>query len=295
MQSATAPSQSPHTTLHPVPIRVDALLPFPGYRPLVVNSSRLGRRPELFPTLEHYYQAERFRGGDASVRARVLCAPSAHEARKIALTHKDQERQDWLHVHEAIMLSGIWMMLREHPRHARQLLRADLETSVAYPFRDMYWGNDRPGASKDRFRVLLGAIRSRLTRPTTRVLVCGSRSFSNAFLLSTKLNALLAKTRPDVMLIGGDSGTDDLAEQWAITHQVPVRHILYRGKRTTSECARHHRSLVAAATHVIVFDQGDSNSGMFADLARLAGRPLRVISIAVDGALKRNGRPSSPR
>lgn len=268
-------------------IRVDALYPFPGYRPIEVGSTHFGPRPELFPTLEHFYQSERFRGSDGAVRARVLNAPSAHEARKIAMAHQRVERSDWLAVHERIMLCGLWMMLREHPRLAKELSRSDLSKAAPFPYRDMYWGNDRPGASKDRFRALLGQIRHRLEGNTTRVLVCGSRTFANPFLLSSKLDALLTKSPPDVVLIGGDTGTDEMVEHWAISRQLPVRHMLYRGKRTTSEARRHHRALVGASTHIVIFDQSEANSAMFAEIAVHSGKPMRSVKINVDGSLER--------
>lgn len=53
-----------------------------------------------------------------------------------------------------------------------------------------------------------------------KVLVCGGRNFDNAKLLETKMNSLGAIS---LIIEGGASGADKLANQFAEIHSIPVQ------------------------------------------------------------------------
>ena len=271
----------------------DLILPFPGYRSLDPDGRIRRGRPELYSSIEHFYQSERFRGKDETLRHAIMHAATAKEARKLAHRHIEQTRPEWNSLHERIMESAIWMSLREHPRHARALLKHGTAAAPPYPFRDLHWGNDRVRLSQNRWHALLDSVRSRLGQSTFRILVTGSSQMTNRFVLSSKLESLLRRVHPDVFLIGCGKGTDELVELWCIERALPVRHFHYKGRRSKTERERHHRALVNAATHVIVFSQDDRDSIRFIELAAERGRPARIVKLDESGALLRTGRVSS--
>lgn len=269
----------------------DLILPFPGYRSLEIDGRIRRGRPELYSSIEHFYQSERFRGKDEGLRRAIMNAATAKEARKLAHRHLEHTRDDWHSRHERIMESGIWMSLREHPRHAREIIKGGADALPPYPFRDHHWGNDRAGISNNRWHALIESIRSRLSQATVRILVTGSPQMSNRFVLGSKLESLLRRVHPDVFLIGCGKGTDELVELWCMERSMPVRHFAYKGRRSKTERERHHRALINAATHVIVFSQDDRDSVRFIELASERGRPARVVKLDQSGGLLRTGRP----
>jgi len=54
--------------------------------------------------------------------------------------------------------------------------------------------------------------------PTSRLLACGGRTYSNAVMVYRTLDALHAQHRFTDFIQGGAAGADALARDWAITH-----------------------------------------------------------------------------
>lgn len=270
-------------------IRVDEILPFPGYRELDPLGHFGRAKPVLYSTLEHFYQAERFRGSCEETRRRVLDAPTAHEAHKIGNACAEHSRPDWISRHIKAMTAGLWMQLREHPKRSEYLKTLSEGSHCAYPFRDTYWDSQRPGVSSSGFHHLLLDARDRLQGPFVRVAITGSKSFQNYFLLQTKCGSLFKNLPgPDVILIGGNKGTDELAERWAMDQMLPVKHFPMRGRGSRTERDRHNQALIRSATHVVIFSQGDEMSSRLFELAKTLGRPARVVQVDASGALQRS-------
>lgn len=275
----------------------DELMPFPTYRlmRLDVRQGFDGLRPELAPTVEHFYQSERFRGTDEALRKAILDANSPREARKLAHRKSAIERPNWAMLHERVMETGLWMKLREHPQYAQHLVREPAAAESAYPYRDHFWGADRQGISQNRYCALLGRIREKLlNRKMVRVVITGSSTFTNEFMMSSKLDVLFRRLPPDLVLIGCRRGADDLAERWAIDQALPVRHIPYRGRRSSSERERHARALLGRATHLVAFSDGDSETELLRALAKQFGCATRILPASPRPSPARTARGATP-
>lgn len=277
-------------------IQVDAILPFPGYREAEPGYGFGRNRPVLHPSLEHFYQSERFRGSDEDLRAEIIGAPTAKEARKLALRHAEKSRPDWAQCHARIMNAGLWMQLREHPRLGFALRQLGDDALVEYPYRDPYWVPPSGQNAGGGFAELVHAARRKLNGQTVRVAVTGGRGFSNEFLLKTKLEGFFANLTPDVMLVGGNKGAEEMVERWAIEQCLPVRHFFMRGRGSRTEQDRHYQNLLRAATHVVVFSQGEASIDRLVELAKQFGRPTRIVLTDQSGAVLRNpgAAPSRP-
>lgn len=264
----------------PPSLAPDELMPFPAYRTprIDVRTAFESMRPELAPTVEHFFQSERFRGTDEALRRAILEANSAREARKLAQRKSAVERPNWTALQERVMETGLWMKLREHPQYAQTLVRHPEAADLAYPYRDHFWGGHREGVSENRYRTVLLRMRDKLlTRNMARVAITGSSTFSNEFLMSSKLSVLFRRVPPDLVLIGCRPGADALAERWAIEHALPVRHIPYRGRRSSGERERHGRALLGKATHLVAFSDGDSETRSLESLAKQFGCATRIL------------------
>ena len=277
-------------------IQVDTILPFPGYREAVPGYGFGRNRPVLHPSLEHFYQSERFRGTDEELRAAIIAAPTPKEARKLALRHAEQSRPDWAQCHQRIMNAGLWMQLREHPRLGFALRQLGEEAAIDYPYRDPFWAAPSGEKAGGGFARLVHAARRKLNGQTVRVAVTGGRGYRNEFLLKTKLEGFFTNLTPDVMLVGGGKGAEEMVERWAIERCLPVRHFFMRGRGSRTEQDRHYQGLLRAATHVVVFSQGEASIDRLVELAKQFGRPTRIVLTDPSGATLRSqgagqGRP----
>lgn len=272
----------------------DDLLPFHGYRRRSGGEGFERGGGEIYSSIEHFFQSEKFRGVDEEFRQHIISLPTAREARKAALKREADIRPGWEKIQNKVMAAAIWFKFSEHERFAQALLADPHLAEGAYRFKDHYWGDLRDGVSIGFYRRILLAYREKLRSGVMRVLVTGSSDFSNPFLFQTKMKTLLKQTTPDEFIINCGRGADVLAERWAIAHAIPVRHCPLRGSRSHTERERRNREALSAATHAIVFVQG--NSPRIDELLVAAKErqiPTRLIRLDAEGKLQRS--PPGPR
>lgn len=114
---------------------------------------------EFWPTVEHYYQAQKF--NDLEVRDRIRCATSPKEARNLGQSRKFSIRNDWDEVKEELMLFALRKKFLS--AEARQVLLSTGERMLieSSPF-DYFWGSGQDGSGQNRLGYLLMKIRSEL-------------------------------------------------------------------------------------------------------------------------------------
>lgn len=269
------------------------ILPFHGYRTLSDKGRGFERCPaEIYPSLEHFYQSEKFRGVDEGYRRLIISLPTAREARKAGNRHEGREA--WNDVRERVMACGMWFKMREYKLWRRQLLMLANSGGLngVYSFKDNFW-NEREEDSLSRYDRLLLSVLGRMRGKSMRVLVTGSREFSNAFLFSTKLDSLLSRTTPDEVVIACARGADAMAEQWAMSRHLPVKHFPQIGRAGRPEMTERNKQMLASSTHVIAFWMGGSPGiGEIVKLAQGMRKPLRLITLDATGRVVKspNGR-----
>jgi predicted NAD-dependent protein-ADP-ribosyltransferase YbiA (DUF1768 family) len=268
------------------------ILPFHGYRTPRDNGSGFERGPaEIYPSLEHFYQSEKFRGVDESYRRLIMSLPTAREARKAGNRHEG--REDWNEVRERIMACGIWFKMREYRLWRRHLLaRANAGELVgAYSFKDKFWVERTGDDTLSRYDRLLLSVLGRMRGKSMRVLITGSREFSNAFLFNTKLDSLLSRVVPDEVVVSCARGADSLAEQWAMSRYLPVKHFPQVGRPGRPEMTERNKLMLASATHVIAFWMGGSpRVGEIVRIAQDMRKPLRLVTLDAQGRVVKDGK-----
>jgi ribA/ribD-fused uncharacterized protein len=121
------------------------------------SSFRLKWKGFDFDTSEHAYHWEKFYGHpDAwsckgSVAEQVRCAPSAHEAFKVAEGFKHRRRPDWDSVKVEIMRDILRAKANQHEYVRRKLDATGDRELVENSWRDDYWGW---GPAKDGANML---------------------------------------------------------------------------------------------------------------------------------------------
>ncbi len=125
---------------------------------------------------------------------------------------------------------------------------------------------------------------------TTRILVCGSRTFGDIAIIHRALDVLCANG-PIHVIVGGARGADSIAEAWARRHQVPGS--LYRADWDTNGKAaghlRNQRMLTDGQPDLVVafVDKPIRQSRGTANMVRIAsaaGVPCMIIGDGKGGA-----------
>jgi len=115
---------------------------------------------ELWPTSEHYFQAQKFT--DREYREQIRQASSPMIAARLGRSRRVPIRDDWEQVKLDIMRAAVRHKFSEHRKIAELLLSTgDAELIEAAP-RDAFWGNGKDGTGKNWLGRILMEIRREL-------------------------------------------------------------------------------------------------------------------------------------
>jgi ribA/ribD-fused uncharacterized protein len=115
-----------------------------------------------WPTVEHYFQAQKFPGGQsAAYREKIRTAKTPKEAKALGRTRSIAIRPDWEEVKDSIMLAALRKKFAAGGLRELLLATGDRPLVEASPF-DSYWGCGRSGKGKNRLGELLMRVRSEL-------------------------------------------------------------------------------------------------------------------------------------
>jgi GTP cyclohydrolase II len=117
----------------------------------------------MWPTVEHFYQAQKFVGTPHEEAIRCCQTPMLAKMHAAGLT-AEHRRQDWQTVKEAVMLEGLRAKFRQHPDLAERLLRSGDRLLVEHTRNDTYWGDGGDGTGKNRLGSLLMQVRAEVRR-----------------------------------------------------------------------------------------------------------------------------------
>jgi ribA/ribD-fused uncharacterized protein len=134
----------------------------------------------LYPTVEHYYQVQKF--NDQEYREIIRQASTPYKAKILAsqrivggydwrtvlnttiktyLQKGVKIREDWEKVKEKIMLKGLEIKF-QHPRLKKMLLKTKDAKLIENSPTDYYWGVGASGTGKNRLGILLMQVRESL-------------------------------------------------------------------------------------------------------------------------------------
>ena len=114
-----------------------------------------------WPTVEHYFQAQKFK--DAAHRERIRGARSPMEAKTLGQTRQVPIRSDWETVKEEVMKKAL--RLKFQNPHLRSLLLSTKNRMLVEdsPY-DRYWGCGRDEKGKNRLGILLMEVRDEIRK-----------------------------------------------------------------------------------------------------------------------------------
>lgn len=115
---------------------------------------------KVWPSVEHYFQAQKFKGSEHEEQIRQLCSPM--EAKISGSDRLKPLRQDWESVKEEVMKSAIYAKFTQHPELRSLLLSTDDSLLVEASRSDSYWGAGPTGTGRNTLGLILMQVRESL-------------------------------------------------------------------------------------------------------------------------------------
>ena len=113
-----------------------------------------------WPTIEHYYQAQKFAGSEYAETIRLSTTPMA--AKRLGRTRDWPVRLDWEMVKESVIFRATLAKFETHSDVRAVLLATGDEELVEASPTDAYWGSGADGRGANRYGCILMEVRALL-------------------------------------------------------------------------------------------------------------------------------------
>jgi hypothetical protein len=114
----------------------------------------------MWPTTEHYFQAQKFVGSPLEEHIRRL--PSPRQAFDAARSNANSKRRDWETVKDSIMYKAVKAKFTQHVSLKNLLLGTQNKKLVEHTSTDKYWGDGGDGSGKNQLGKTLMFVRNEL-------------------------------------------------------------------------------------------------------------------------------------
>jgi N-glycosidase YbiA len=128
---------------------------------------RIGEK--LWPTSEHYFQAQKFEQAEHQEKIRQTKSPMI--AARMGRDRKKPLRRDWESVKVAIMREVVRAKFNQHDGIRQILLSTGDAKIVEHTENDSYWGDGGDGSGKNMLGRILMEIREELRRAADDLLL----------------------------------------------------------------------------------------------------------------------------
>jgi ribA/ribD-fused uncharacterized protein len=117
---------------------------------------------KMWPTTEHYFQAQKFAGTEREEEIRKAKSPMI--AARRGRSRKHRLRPDWERVKDAIMREAVLAKFTQHDDLRIILLGTGDAVLVEHTENDSYWGDGGDGSGRNRLGHILMSVRDELRR-----------------------------------------------------------------------------------------------------------------------------------
>jgi len=115
---------------------------------------------KVWPTAEHYFQAQKFAGTEHEDLVRLAKSPMV--AARMGRSRERPLRQDWETAKEDIMREALLVKFTQHPALRSLLLSTGEAELIEHTKNDRFWGDGGNGNGKNRLGQLLMELREKL-------------------------------------------------------------------------------------------------------------------------------------
>lgn len=117
---------------------------------------------KVWPTTEHYFQAQKFKGTPHESKIRKASNPM--QAAKMGRSRKIKIRRDWERVKDSVMYEAVKAKFTQHPELQELLLSTEDAKLIEHTANDDYWGDGGNGKGKNKLGQILMQIRNELSK-----------------------------------------------------------------------------------------------------------------------------------
>ncbi len=114
----------------------------------------------MWPTTEHYFQAQKFRETEHEEKIRLARSPMI--AARLGRSRSTPLRHDWEQVKEDIMREALRAKFTQHAELRDLLLSTTDHKLIEHTRNDRYWGDGGDGTGRNRLGALLMELRAAL-------------------------------------------------------------------------------------------------------------------------------------
>jgi hypothetical protein len=115
---------------------------------------------QVWPTTEHYFQAQKF--ADIDFRERIRLARTPAKAKGLGQSRKLSIRSDWDAVRVEVMRRAIRAKFTQYPDIGAMLLATNEAILVEHSANDPFWTDGGDGSGQNAFGQLLMELRAEL-------------------------------------------------------------------------------------------------------------------------------------
>jgi len=115
---------------------------------------------QWWPTVEHYFQAQKFL--DLEYRQRIRKSSKPKDAKALGMTRNVPLRDDWEAVKDDIMLAAVRAKFKTHEKPRKLLLSTGHSLIVENAPMDAYWGCGPDGLGLNKLGQILMQVREEL-------------------------------------------------------------------------------------------------------------------------------------
>ncbi|ROS00194.1 GTP cyclohydrolase II [Sinobacterium caligoides] len=126
-----------------------------------VSEHAIFLRNKIWPSVEHFYQAQKFSQLELQEEIRSCETPILAKQYAYNINAKHC-RSDWMTIREAIMLEGLTAKFSQHPNLRTKLMNTANRHLVELTNQDNYWGDPGDGTGQNRLGYLLMQVRKEL-------------------------------------------------------------------------------------------------------------------------------------
>ncbi|GHO80941.1 hypothetical protein KSD_87120 [Ktedonobacter sp. SOSP1-85] len=114
-----------------------------------------------WPTVEHYFQAQKFAGTPYANKIRTAFTPK--QAADLGRSRQHPLRPDWEQVKDEIMLKAVRRKFELHAHLRKLLLATGAEELIENAPSDYYWGCGSDGSGQNKLGQILMQVRMELS------------------------------------------------------------------------------------------------------------------------------------
>ena len=206
---------------------------------------------KMWPTTEHYFQAQKFFGTPYVEMIRNLPTPreAFQMARDPAVTR--WKRKDWEDIKDGCMLKALKCKFAQHRNLAKKLVETGDKQLVEHTANDSYWGDGGDGSGQNKLGKLLMQVRRELQasgqyKPSSqrRATISSSKPFSGVNPTTSTNSFLAAKyPTPDTQIGSGVA---------QCTTHLPA-HLLAGQRKYTNQSSVPYNILSGDACHGLTY------------------------------------------